>query len=260
MSLPASGYPRTAAITPRLHLVDSVDSTNAKLLRDAVEDPEAHPHLSVVLTRDQRAGRGRLDRSWTSPPGTAVALSVLLRVGAIPVSLRGWIPLVAGAAMAHTVAAQARGIDVGLKWPNDVLAGGRKISGILAEVVPGDPFAVVVGAGVNTAMARDQLPVPTATSFAVLDRPVDEDRLIADYLTRLRDGIAGLAVGDSIGRAVRDDVREVCLTPGHEVSVELPGGSSLTGTAVRIDDDGRLVVASGSRETIVAAGDVVHVR
>lgn len=260
MSLPAAGYPRAAAVTPRLHLVETVDSTNAKLLRDAATDPDAHPHLSVVLSRDQRAGRGRLDREWTTPPGTALAISVLLRVAAVPVPDRGWIPLIAGKAMTRAVAAQLPHAHVGLKWPNDVLVDGLKICGILAEVLANDAFAVVVGAGVNTTMTAEQLPVPTATSFAALGRTVDEDRLVADYLTGVRDDIAGLAVGGTIGESVRAAVRDVCSTVGREVTVSVPGAADITGTAARIDAEGRLVVTSNSSEVHIAAGDVVHVR
>jgi BirA family biotin operon repressor/biotin-[acetyl-CoA-carboxylase] ligase len=258
MSLPSSGYPLAAAISPRLQASETVDSTNARLLADVAADPAGHPHLSVLLTRDQRAGRGRLDRTWTAPPGSALAVSVLLRVEALPVAGRGWIPLLAGEAMTRAVAAQLPGRDVALKWPNDVLAGARKICGILAEVVPGDPFAVVVGAGVNTRMPEGELPVPTATSFAVHGVEADEDRLLADYLTGLRDGIAELAVRGP--EAVADGVRSVCATLGADVTVSLPDGEVMTGAATGIDDEGRLVVQTDAGERTVAAGDVVHVR
>jgi BirA family biotin operon repressor/biotin-[acetyl-CoA-carboxylase] ligase len=258
MPIPPEGYPLAAAITPRLHVIDDVDSTNAKLLRDAAEDPDGHPHLSVVLTRDQRAGRGRLDRTWTAPPETALAVSVLLRVGAVAVPDRGWIPLVAGAAMRGAVAAQLPDASVELKWPNDVLVDGRKISGILVEVMPSDPQAVVVGAGVNTTMVAAELPVPTATSFADQGTEADEDRLVADFLTALRDGIADLAVGGHA--AVSSRVTEHCGTLGREVAVSLPGGETLRGQAARLDAAGRLVVASEGVESVVGAGVVVHVR
>ncbi len=272
MPIPAPGYPLAAAVTPRLHVVESVSSTNAMLLRDAAADPDGHPHLSVVLTRDQRAGRGRLDRTWTAPPGTALAVSVLLRVGAVQVSDRGWIPLVAGEAMARAVAAQLRGAEVAVKWPNDVLVGsagassapgapsasGRKICGILAEVLPTDPHAVVVGVGVNTTMASVELPVPTATSFADQGVTADEDRLLADFLTALRDGIADLAVGGHAAVAQRVAAR--CATLGSDVAVSLPDGTTLRGRAVRLDAAGRLVIDAEGVEAVVGAGDVVHVR
>lgn len=262
MPIPSEGFPLSAAVSPRVHVIETVDSTNAKLLRDAADDPDGHPHLSVVVTRDQRAGRGRLDRAWTTPPGSALAVSVLLRVGAVATSDRGWIPLIAGVAMADAVAAQLpsmrAGRDVRLKWPNDVLVQGLKISGILAEVLPTDPHTVVLGAGVNTTMAKVDLPVPTATSFAALGVTVDEDRLLADFLTGLRDGIARLAVDGSA--AVADDVTAHCATLGAEVAVSLPDGTTLHGTAVRLDADGRLVVSADGVEAVVSAGDVVHVR
>ena len=276
MPIPTQGFPRAAAVSPRLQVVDSVDSTNAKLLRDAAVDPDGHPHLAVVVTDDQRAGRGRLGRVWAAPAGTALAISVLLRVAAVEVADRGWIPLVAGSAMRQAIAAQLPGRAVTLKWPNDVLVGekdggpARKISGILAEVLPSDPMAVVVGAGVNTTMETVDLPVPTATSFADQGVDVDEDRLLADYLEALRDGIAALAVGGHA--AVADEIAEHCSTLGEEVSVSLPAPASeagepggdvdttLRGVAVRLDASGGLVVQSGGVERVVNAGDVVHVR
>lgn len=276
MPIPTQGFPRAAAVSPRLQVVDSVDSTNAKLLRDAAVDPDGHPHLAVVVTDDQRAGRGRLGRVWVAPAGTALAISVLLRVAAVEVADRGWIPLVAGSAMRQAIAAQLPGRAVTLKWPNDVLVGekdggpARKISGILAEVLPSDPMAVVVGAGVNTTMETVDLPVPTATSFADQGVDVDEDRLLADYLEALRDGIAALAVGGHA--AVADEIAEHCSTLGEEVSVSLPAPASeagepggdvdttLRGVAVRLDASGGLVVQSAGVERVVNAGDVVHVR
>lgn len=275
MPIPTQGFPRAAAVSPRLQVVDSVDSTNAKLLRDAAVDPDGHPHLAVVVTDDQRAGRGRLGRVWVAPAGTALAISVLLRVAAVEVADRGWIPLVAGSAMRQAIAAQLPGRAVTLKWPNDVLVGekdggpARKISGILAEVLPSDPMAVVVGAGVNTTMETVDLPVPTATSFADQGVDVDEDRLLADYLEALRDGIAALAVGGHA--AVADEIAEHCSTLGEEVSVSLPAPASeagepggdvdttLRGVAVRLDASGGLVVQSAGVERVVNAGDVVHV-
>ncbi|SDQ79111.1 biotin--[acetyl-CoA-carboxylase] ligase [Microbacterium sp. cf332] len=259
MTIPENGYPRAAAVTPRLHLVAQTDSTNAHLRRDVEAEPDAHPHLSVVVTTDQREGRGRLDRSWTTPPGTALAVSVLLRVGAVPVRSRGWIPLVAGLAMSDAVSAQLRDSAVGVKWPNDVLVDGRKISGILAEVLPGADGDVILGAGVNTTMAEVDLPVSTATSFAAMGATVDEDRLLADFLGGVRDHIAHLAVSGA-DEGLRDRVAAACLTLGADVVVSLPGGESLTGRAERLDEDGRLVVGTGAAETAVGAGDVVHVR
>jgi len=264
MTLPPAGFPLSAAVSPRLQVVDTTDSTNAHLIRDVEHDPAGHPHLSVLLTDDQRAGRGRLDRSWTTPAGTALAVSVLVRVPGLPAHARGWIPLIAGAAMtrALTEALRGRSHAVALKWPNDVLLDGGKVCGILAEVVPSDPSAIVVGAGVNTTMTRVDLPVPTATSFAAVGVEVDLDDLLARYLRFIDDRLAALltAGGDASASGLRAEVEGVCDTIGRDVSVSMPDGGVLVGRAVRLDGDGRLVVEVAGVETMVSAGDVVHVR
>lgn len=255
---PADGFPLAAAVTPRLQYVPRTGSTNADLVA-ASADAASWPHLSVLLTTDQTAGRGRLDRTWTTPPGSALAVSVVLRVPGIPPASRGWIPLAAGAAMTRAVATVLRGSahSVGLKWPNDVLVDGLKICGILAEGTA-DPDAIVVGAGVNTRMAATDLPVTTATSFAALGRECDDDALLAAYLTALDEHLVALAGagGDAARAGVHGEVEALCLTLGREVAVSLPDGSALSGLAERIDAEGRLVVAGRA----VSAGDVVHVR
>ncbi|KDA06594.1 biotin--acetyl-CoA-carboxylase ligase [Microbacterium sp. CH12i] len=256
MTRSTSDYPRAAARASRFEPVAESASTNAAL-RALAADAEAWPHLSVLLTDNQTAGRGRLDRSWVAPAGAALAISVLLRE--LPtIESRGWISLAAGVAMADAVAAQLPEHEVGVKWPNDVLVDGRKICGILAEST-GE--AVVVGAGVNTAMTAEQLPVPTATSFAVLGADVDHDRLIADYLDRL-DALltALLAAGDAEASGLRHATTTRCLSIGRLVDVALPDGSTLHGRATRIGADGRLVVEAAGSEHLIAAGDIVHAR
>lgn len=252
-------WDRATAAGARITEVASTGSTNADLVA-AVAAGRAD-HLDVLLTRDQRSGRGRLDRVWQAPAGASLAISVALRVDAVPLAVRGWVPLLAGAAMARAVRAQLPGHDVGAKWPNDVLVGGRKICGILAEGTS-DPGAVVVGAGVNTAMTAAQLPVPTATSFAVVGAGCDDDRLLADYLGALDRTVRALARagGDALASGALDAVTGVCATIGQDVAVSLPDGGTLRGTATAIDPDGRLVVDAADGTRAVSAGDVVHVR
>ncbi|MEW2009915.1 biotin--[acetyl-CoA-carboxylase] ligase [Microbacterium sp. NPDC078814] len=253
----STGFPRAAALAPRLEVLDATGSTNADL-RAKAHDARAWPHLSVLLTRDQTAGRGRLDRRWTAPAGTALAVSVLLRDLPTDPRARGWIPLAAGEAMTAAVAAQLPDAEVALKWPNDVLVDERKICGILAEA---GPDAVIVGAGVNTAMAAAELPVPTATSFAVHDVVADEDALLHDYLGALDGHLRALAAaGSAVTSGLREAVTARCATIGQAVRVSLPGGRILEGIAVGIDAEGRLLVAAEGTAQAVSAGDVVHVR
>ncbi len=237
------------AVSPRLVDVEHTGSTNADLLA-RIRQGERWPHLGALLTRDQRGGRGRLDRRWVAPAGAALAVSVVLRIDAVPAERRGWIPLLAGVAMAEAVSCQIPGAMV--KWPNDVLVGERKICGILAEVATED--TVVVGSGVNTRMTVEELPTDTATSFANEGADVDEDRLLADYLRRLSELTTLVERG-----SVRTLVREACVTVGHRVTAHLPDGSRLTGRAIDLDEYGRLVIDGASRHA-VSAGDVVHLR
>jgi len=248
---------RTRSVAPRLSVLPECGSTNAELRRHAPDAAE-WPHLSVLLTDTQTAGRGRLDRTWSTPPGTALAVSVLLRDLPDDVAAWGWIPLAAGVAMTDAVAAQLPGHDVGLKWPNDVLVDGRKICGILAEVAGS---AVIVGTGINTTMTAAQLPVPTATSFAALGVAVDADRLISDYLMQLAAVVAALTrTGDAVASGLHAAATARCLTLGQEVNISLPDGSTLRGRASVLVSDGRLAVHGGEREHVVSSGDVVHVR
>lgn len=247
---------RTSAAASHLLTLSECGSTNAEL-RTRAADAERWPHLSVLLTDSQTAGRGRLDRHWTAAPGAALAVSVLLRELPADADAWGWLPLAAGVAMTDAVAAQLPEHEVGLKWPNDVLVDGRKICGILTEVAGG---AVIVGTGVNTAMTAGELPVPTATSFAALGAAADVDLLLTAYLSRLSSLVDGLRRSDAVASGLHADASARCITLRQEVTVSLPGDSTLRGRAVRLAADGRLVVDDGAAEHEVAAGDVVHVR
>lgn len=250
-------FSQAEAVASRFEVLDESASTNAAM-RLLSADAEAWPHLSVLLTENQTAGRGRLDRSWETPAGSALAISVLLRALPSRQEAIGWIPLVAGLAMADAVTVQLPGHEIGVKWPNDVLVDGRKICGILAESTGS---AIVLGSGVNTAMTAAQLPVPTATSFALLRRTCDADRLVADYLRRLDGLLSALrSWGDTDRSGVHAAVSARCTTLGKTVEVALPDGDILRGEAVRLEPDGRLCVRSDGEERLVAAGDVVHAR
>lgn len=260
-----SDFAASRTASTRLEVVPSTGSTNADLIALVEDDPGAWPHLSAYVTTDQRAGRGRLDRTWVAPPGSALAVSVALDVAAIPPAKRGWVPLAAGAAMARAVGAALRGTThtSGLKWPNDVLVDGAKICGILAAGVPGRPDRVVVGLGINTRMAAAQLPVATATSFAVLGVDVDEDALLADCLRAFGEQLAALSAagGDAAAAGVLGEVEALCLTLGQDVRAMLPDGSSVRGRAAAIAPDGALVVEPADGSAVrISAGDIVHLR
>ncbi len=233
-------------------------STNADLLAQAASGA---PEGSVIAAEAQTAGRGRMGRSWLSPPGAALMFSVLLRPGAVPQARRGWVPLLAGVAVAAAVGAVS-GLDARLKWPNDVLVGDRKLAGILAEQ---SADAIVVGAGINVSTSRAELPVETATSLA-LEGAAGSDRqqLLCAALGEIEclylAWAGSTSPGDPDACGLREEYRRRCATLGRNVRVELPDGAAAHGTALDVDPDGRLVVATAEGPLAVSAGDVVHVR
>lgn len=230
-----------------VEVLRSVGSTNAELAAD--------PRLWRVVTAEvQRTGRGRLDRVWSTTPGTSIAASVLVpRPATAPL---GWVPLVAGLALRDALTSES-GLDLALKWPNDLLVpaeGDRKLAGILAELLPA---GVVVGTGVNIDQDRSDLPVDTATSLRLAGAPgVSRERVLTAYLVRLAVLLARL---DDDPYAVRATYEAGCATVGREVVVHLPA-ARLRGVATGVDADGRLVLRTDTGPCAVAAGDVVHVR
>jgi len=250
-------FRRSRSIVPVLEVLPEAGSTNDVLSARA----GGLPDLAVLVTANQTGGRGRLGREWVTPPGTALAISVLLKPVGLPPTSYGWFPLLAGLAMSRALGPLVPG-GVQVKWPNDVLIDGDKVCGILAELLPG-MTGLVIGAGVNLSQTREQLPTDTSTSLALAGaEDIDADVVLSAYLIQLstvyREFLA--AGGDPVRSALRDEVVEACHTIGRAVRVHLPAGDDLLGTAVGIDEDGRLIVESDAGRTAVAAGDVTHLR
>jgi BirA family transcriptional regulator, biotin operon repressor / biotin---[acetyl-CoA-carboxylase] ligase len=243
------------ALWTDLQVLDSSPSTNAEVSAAA---GDGAPQGLVIVAESQTAGRGRRDRLWTTPPRAGLTFSVLLRP-TFPAAGWGWLPLLAGLAVATSMAALTE-VDVRVKWPNDVLVGERKLGGILTEVVG---TGVVVGIGLNVSLRADELPVPTATSLAIEGSAVvDRDPVLRAVLREIERRYVdlGRAAGDAEACGLATDYRDACATLGRRVQVELPGPRVLDGSAVGIDADGCLVLDVGGDRQPVAAGDVVHVR
>ncbi|MER5333150.1 biotin--[acetyl-CoA-carboxylase] ligase [Micromonospora sp. NPDC002717] len=272
---------RRALVAPhgpwaRLELRVETGSTNA----DVAEAARAgEPEGLVVVAERQTAGRGRRGRAWQSPARAGIATSVLLRPGEavadrgwppVPQSGYGWLPLLAGVALVEAVARLAE-LDAGLKWPNDLLIGGAKCAGILAEAVPGDspaqPPAIVLGIGLNVTLRADELPEhPTglpATSLQLAGAAAtDRDPLLRALLRSVADwyGRWRSAGGDAVASGLREAYLAACATIGRQVRVLLPGGEEITGTATGVDADGQLLVTTPTGVRALAAGDVLHLR
>jgi BirA family biotin operon repressor/biotin-[acetyl-CoA-carboxylase] ligase len=198
----------------------------------------------------------------------------------------GWFPLLAGAAMTIAVRAEVEASlleaaaagtpaaapddgehpahEVTLKWPNDVLIDGYKVSGILSELLP-DAHGLVIGAGLNLSLDEHDLPTLTSTSLLlVTGRAPEADAVLARYLTELARLTAAFlaADGDPVASGLQGAVTGLCGTLGSKVRVQLPGGTDLVGIAIALDESGRLIVedqATGEPQA-VAAGDVTHLR
>jgi len=250
-----------------IDVVDETGSTNADL---AAAARAGAPAGSVLLADHQSAGRGRLGRTWTAPPGTSIAMSVLVRP-AVPADRWTWLPLLAGLAVSDGIRQEAD-LPADLKWPNDVLVLGRKVSGVLAERVetPDGP-AVVIGMGINVHLTTEQLPVPTATSLAiVLDElglgafPLHRTSIVSTTLRSLERILARweevAAVPGLSGDGLALAYRERCATIGRDVRVDLSDGTSVVGVAVDVDGAGRLVLEAEGGTRTFGAGDVVHQR
>jgi BirA family biotin operon repressor/biotin-[acetyl-CoA-carboxylase] ligase len=252
----AASLTRESRLWTSLEVVDEIGSTNAELASRAnAGDPGEG---AVLVAEHQVTGRGRLDRIWTSPPRAGITVSVLLRPD-VPAARRGWLPLLTGVALAESVRG-VTGVQVSLKWPNDLLAGdGRKLAGILAE---GAGTAIVVGVGLNVTTTTAELP-DTATSLSgVLGSVVDRGPVLLAFLRALEERYRRWTevAGDPVASGLAQDYLRWCSTVGTTVSVALPDGSTIDGVARAVDWDGRLVVDTAAGPVELASGDVRHVR
>lgn len=256
-----------------VEVVRVTGSTNADL---AAAARAGAPEGSVLVAEAQQAGRGRLDRVWSSPPRAGLTVSLLLRPVGVPADRWGLLPLLVGAAVAEAVRDRT-GIAASVKWPNDVVVeppradgapGPRKLAGVLCEAAGG---GVVVGLGLNVSTREDELPTAgvAATSLAleagvVTDgdgEPVDRATVLLAVLRHLEQGYRPwCSAGGDPGRLLAA-YRPLSSTLGRRVSVLLPGEQVLTGDALDIEPDGRLRVRDDQgTDHVVGTGDVVHLR
>ena len=233
--------------------LQSVDSTNSEVKRMAAQGA---PSGSLCVCEEQTAGRGRLGRTWVSPPGVGLWQSLLLRPQLSP-EQAPLITLAAAMAMAQAVR-ETSGADVGIKWPNDLVCGGKKICGILLEM-SADPDTieyVVVGIGLN--VLRGSIPPGLEAQAACVEdigqRLPKRREILCAYLEAMERLMQRLEAGG--WPAIAEDYRAMSLTLGQ--AVQVIGAQSFTGTAEDIDGRGALVVrdsATGERRTVYS-GDV----
>ncbi len=273
-AIPARGY-RLAGIPDRLtalelrpllnthdlgrvvHWFEELGSTNDRAKELADEGAE---HGEVVVAEAQTAGRGRRGRSWASPARKNLYFSVVLRPD-LPPSRAPELTLVASLAICDAL--RQAGVEAGIKWPNDLLAGGKKIAGILTELAA-DPDRVdwvVLGVGVNVNARREDFPEdvrPDATSV-LLERGQAAPRglFAAACFTALESWLDRHA--EEGFAAIRDAWRERSVTLGREVAVKVHG-RELAGVAEDLDETGALLVRTPAGVERILSGDVTLLR
>ena len=241
------------SIVWRIEHFDEIDSTNTWVAQKA---NEGAAEGLVAFADFQRAGRGRLERTWESSPSSSLLCSILLRPDVSPDQLQLVVASVALAARAAIV--RLSGVRPDLKWPNDLIVGGAKLAGLLAEIVAVDErLAVVVGIGVNLTYDGPQNVLATSVrteSGVTLSAPALLDILL-DELEPRRERLDSRE-----GRSqLRDEYVRALATLGQRVRVEHRGGA-VVGTATSVDDMGQLVLTVDGEEVVFSVGDVVHVR
>lgn len=229
-------------------VVDETGSTNADLM---AQGAAGAPDRSVLRANYQSAGRGRLDRTWDAPRGVNLLVSLLFRH--IPERMHVLTQVVA---LAASSVARDCGVQVTLKWPNDILVGTEKIAGILAQAAPADasgkiPF-VVVGIGCNLGWAPEGAASLKSSGW---QREVTPDEFLAGMLPEI-DRL--LALDDT---AMHEEYVSQLGTIGLQVKVHLPNDELIIGRATGVEPDGRLIVLDECAITHrFDTADVVHLR
>lgn len=245
----------------RLDVVAETGSTNADLLAraEAGEDIDG----AVLLAEHQTSGRGRHGRYWLAPPRAQIALSVGVGAERVPASGWGWLTLATGVAVADALV-EVGVIDVGLKWPNDVVVEDAKLAGILAEVASpgrGGQKVIVVGVGLNVTMTADEAPDPVATSLTMLGSSIPDRNLLAQkILGQLANRVEAWRTVGGADPTLMDDYRRYSRTLGSRVRASMPGDRQVAGVAEAIDELGRLCIDTGEQTIAVSAGDITHLR
>jgi BirA family biotin operon repressor/biotin-[acetyl-CoA-carboxylase] ligase len=251
----AASNPLAATRFGPIERFTTIDSTNRWLLDQA---RTGAPTGLVAVADTQTAGRGRLDRSWSAPPGGSLLVSVLLRPQ-LPLDRWHLLTITAGIAAAEVVMRLTDGVVTPkLKWPNDLVLESGKLAGLLAERADD---ALVVGMGLNVdwpEVPTELASIATAISLAgAIDVP-SRDAVLFAWLRRWHGWLEIVAAPDGPQRVHAANQRS-SATIGSEVRVELHA-ESFVGTAIAIDEAGHLVLDTTNGRRTVSAGDVVHLR
>lgn len=246
---------RTKTIGKEIRIFDEVGSTNDIAMEMGAKGGE---NGLVVVAESQSHGKGRMGRTWISPKGVNLYISILLRPGFSPHQASA-LTMMASVATA-TAISRTTGLDVEIKWPNDILIGGKKVSGILTEMNAEEEriHYVVIGVGVNVNMKKEDFPdnlrMPADSLMECTGRRVDRSGLLrallesmdANFETLKNEGVMSII----------PKWRKLCSTLNKRIKVALPE-AVITGVAEDVTQEGGLVVTFGEGlKRVIYAGDV----
>lgn len=236
--------------------MDSVASTQEEAKKLA---ENGAPEGTAIMAEEQTGGRGRMGRKWHSPRGKGIWMSLVLRPN-LPLSLTPQLTLLAGVAVC-TAIREVTGVPAGIKWPNDLLAGGRKICGILLEssLREGGLHYCIAGIGIAVNLTNDDYPAELqgiGTSLLIEGGgiPVDRNRLAEAVLEELE--YLYTRYIEQGFQPIREMWESMSVTLGRQVCVNTPQGRS-EATAVGLDDNGGLRLRNSAGEiTSVLSGEI----
>lgn len=224
---------------------EQIDSTNTRAIALAAD---AAPHGVIIASRQQSAGRGRQGRTWISPPDAGLYISFLLRPQT-PLANLPLISLGTGVAVAQAIESTT-GIAVGLKWVNDIVLGGKKLGGILAEMPTRD--ALIIGCGLNL-RRHDELHEIAIALDQVSQQPVNSNQLAAAMALTLEDMYSLFVRGEKT--RIIDEWKKRSVTLGKEIKATL-ANEIVEGIARDVDTDGSLILQTESGTRNLYAGEI----
>ena len=205
---------------------------------------------TILASEYQTSGRGRLDRTFTAPPMSALTFSLYIEP---KVEREEWsfITLLAGLSVHEALASLDPQVSVGIKWPNDLLIGDKKFVGMIAQATK---KGIILGIGINVGMTAEELPVENATSLSLEGfSNLDRNEILASIINHFE---INLEMWEH-DKSFLAEYRSASVTIGKDVEVTLPGGELIHSKAIDISNAGALLLEDGSEVTV---GDVVHLR
>ena len=249
------GAIKTRIIGSEIFIFDEVDSTNDIAMKMGAEGREEG---LVVLSEGQLHGRGRLGRTWVSPKGVNLYVSILLRPEISPF-YAPVLTMMAAMAAAGSIL-KTTGLKAKIKWPNDILVDQKKVAGILTEMNAEQEKInyIVIGIGINVNMKKEDFPedlrMPAASLMECAGRRVDRAKLLCALLESMEEYYEELKSKGIM--SIVQKWRRLCGTLNKRIKVSLPGGI-ITGIAEDVTQEGGLVIRTGNGSTkVIFAGDV----